>query len=252
MIQKNISRKFKQPKNTEFFNSKNNVPKAQRRTYIMKRTIKAVICAVVLALLLCACSDNEALGLVISLNCESTEDAWHLEMTKQGVVDTVGEAERDLGTGDISFVFEAVGEGETELDFYYLKGGETDISKATRVRKYNISVNSDFEITSTLISDEEVTVKAVSVTDKKSAEEILSKELGITDSTDGKEYVLKYIEEYTENGIKWYKFSLSEVVKLDDDKSVLRFRKMYAISESGEVKELDEDEEIPDIELNVK
>ena len=42
----------------------------------MKRTIKAVICAVVLALLLCACSDNEALGLVISLNCESTEDVW--------------------------------------------------------------------------------------------------------------------------------------------------------------------------------
>lgn len=218
----------------------------------MKRTIKAVICAVVLALLLCACSDNEALGLVISLNCESTEDVWQLEMTKQGVVDTVGEAERDSGTGDISFVFEAVGEGETELDFYYLKGGETDISKATRIRKYSISVNSDFEITSTLISDEEVTVKAVSVTDKQTAEEILSQKLGITDSTDGKEYVLKFIEDYTENGIKWYKFSLSEVVSLEDGVTVLRFRKMYAINENGEIKELDEGEGTPDIELNVK
>lgn len=218
----------------------------------MKRTIKAVICAVVLALLLCACSDNEALGLVISLNCESTEDVWQLEMTKQGVVDTVGEAERDSGTGDISFVFEAVGEGETELDFYYLKGGETDISKATRIRKYSISVNSDFEITSTLISDEEVTVKAVSVTDKQTAEEILSQKLGITDSTDGKEYVLKFIEDYTENGIKWYKFSISEVVSLEDGVTVLRFRKMYAINENGEIKELDEGEGTPDIELNVK
>ncbi len=218
----------------------------------MKRTIKAVICAVVLALLLCACSDNEALGLVISLNCESTEDVWQLEMTKQGVVDTVGEAERDSGTGDISFVFEAVGEGETELDFYYLKGGETDISKATRIRKYSISVNSDFEITSTLISDEEVTVKAVSVTDKQTAEEILSQKLGITDSTDGKEYVLKFIEDYTESGIKWYKFSISEVVSLEDGVTVLRFRKMYAINENGEIKELDEGEGTPDIELNVK
>lgn len=218
----------------------------------MKRTIKAVICAAVLALLLCACSDNEALGLVISLNCESIEDVWQLEMTKQGVVDTVGEAERDSGTGDISFVFEAVGEGETELDFYYLKGGETDISKATRIRKYSISVNSDFEITSALISDEEVTVEAVSVTDKQTAEEILSQKLGITDSTDGKEYVLKFIEEYTENGIKWYKFSLSEVVSLEDGTTVLRFRKMYAINENGEIKELDEGEGTPDIKLNVK
>lgn len=218
----------------------------------MKRTIKAVICAVALALLLCACSDNEALGLVISLNCESTEDVWQLEMTKQGVVEMVGEAERDSGTGDISFVFEAVGEGETELDFYYLKGGETDISKATRIRKYSISVNSDFEITSALISDEKVTVKAVSVTDKQTAEEILSQKLGITDSTDGKEYVLKFIEDYTENGIKWYKFSLSEVVSLEDGVTVLRFRKMYAINESGEIKELDEGEGTPDIELNVK
>lgn len=218
----------------------------------MKRTIKAVICAVALALLLCACSDNEALGLVISLNCESTEDVWQLEMTKQGVVEMVGEAERNSGTGDISFVFEAVGEGETELDFYYLKGGETDISKATRIRKYSISVNSDFEITSALISDEKVTVKAVSVTDKQTAEEILSQKLGITDSTDGKEYVLKFIEDYTENGIKWYKFSLSEVVSLEDGVTVLRFRKMYAINESGEIKELDEGEGTPDIELNVK
>lgn len=218
----------------------------------MKRTIKAVICAAVLALLLCACSDNEALGLVISLNCESIEDVWQLEMTKQGVVDTVGEAERDSGTGDISFVFEAVGEGETELDFYYLKGGETDISKATRIRKYSISVNSDFEITSALISDEEVTVEAVSVTDKQTAEEILSQKLGITDNTDGKEYVLKFIEEYTENGIKWYKFSLSEVVSLEDGTTVLRFRKMYAINENGEIKELDEGEGTPDIKLNVK
>lgn len=218
----------------------------------MKRTIKAVICAAVLALLLCACSDNEALGLVISLNCESIEDVWQLEMTKQGVVDTVGEAERDSGTGDISFVFEAVGEGETELDFYYLKGGETDISKATRIRKYSISVNSDFEITSALISDEEVTVEAVSVTDKQTAEEILSQKLGITDNTDGKEYVLKFIEEYTENGIKWYKFSLSEVVSLEDGTTVLRFRKMCAINENGEIKELDEGEGTPDIKLNVK
>lgn len=218
----------------------------------MKRTIKAVICAVALALLLCACSDNEALGLVISLNCESTEDVWQLEMTKQGVVEMVGEAERNSGTGDISFVFEAVGEGETELDFYYLKGGETDISKATRIRKYSISVNSDFEITSVLISDEKVTVKAVSVTDKQTAEEILSQKLGITDSTDGKEYVLKFIEDYTESGIKWYKFSLSEVVSLEDGVTVLRFRKMYAINESGEIKELDEGEGTPDIELNVK
>lgn len=218
----------------------------------MKRTIKAVICAVALALLLCACSDNEALGLVISLNCESTEDVWQLEMTKQGVVEMVGEAERNSGTGDISFVFEAVGEGETELDFYYLKGGETDISKATRIRKYSISVNSDFEITSALISDEEVTAKAVSVTDKQTAEEILSQKLGIADSTDGKEYVLKFIEDYTENGIKWYKFSLSEVVSLEDGVTVLRFRKMYAINESGEIKVLDEGEGTPDIELNVK
>lgn len=218
----------------------------------MKRTIKVIICAAVMALILCACSDKEALGLVISLNCENTADTWQLVMTKQGIVDTVGDSQKDPNTGDISFVFEAVSEGETELDFYYLKDGETDTAKATKIRKYNITVNSDFEITSKLISDEEVTTAVVGVIDKQSAEEVLSEKLGINEAADGKEYVLKYEETYTENDVKWYKFSLSQVTTLDDGKTVLQFYKMYAISENGDVKELDEGEDITDVELNIK
>ncbi len=219
----------------------------------MKKAVSCVICAVLLALTLCACSGGDALGLVIVLNCDSADSIWQLEMTKQGVVDTVGDgAEKDPSTGDMSFVFEAVGEGETELDFYYIKVGSADTSKATRVRKYSISVNADFEITSKLISDEEITVPAVKINDKKEAQELLEEKLGVLDKKDGNEYVIKYKGSYTEDGIKWYKFSLSEVVTLKDGKTVLRFKQMYAVSENGEIKTLDEGRDTPDEPLNLK
>lgn len=219
----------------------------------MKKVISCVICAVLLALTFCACSGGDALGLVIVLNCGGADSTWQLEMTKQGVVELVGDtAQRDAATGDMTFVFEAVGEGETELDFYYIKVGSSDTGSATRVRKYSISVNSDFEITSSLISDEEITVPALKISDKKEAEELLSEKLGVLDKKDGNEYVLKYKGSYMENGIKWYKFSLSEVVTLEDGKAVLRFKQMYAVSENGDIKELDEGKDTPDEPLNLK
>lgn len=219
----------------------------------MKKVISCVICAVMLALTFCACSGGDALGLVIVLNCGGADSTWQLEMTKQGVVELVGDtAQRDAATGDMTFVFEAVGEGETELDFYYIKVGSSDTGSATRVRKYSISVNSDFEITSSLISDEEITVPALKISDKKEAEELLSEKLGVLDKKDGNEYVLKYKGSYMENGIKWYKFSLSEVVTLEDGKAVLRFKQMYAVSENGDIKELDEGKDTPDEPLNLK
>lgn len=219
----------------------------------MKKVISCVICAVLLALTFCACSGGDALGLVIVLNCGGADSTWQLETTKQGVVELVGDtAQRDAATGDMTFVFEAVGDGETELDFYYIKVGSSDTGSATRVRKYSISVNSDFEITSSLISDEEITVPALKISDKKEAEELLSEKLGVLDKKDGNEYVLKYKGSYMENGIKWYKFSLSEVVTLEDGKAVLRFKQMYAVSENGDIKELDEGKDTPDEPLNLK
>lgn len=218
----------------------------------MKRTVKFILCAVLLTLTLCACSKNEALGLVLSFRCENSDNTWLLETTKQGVVDLVGEAQKDEKTGDLIFVFEAVGEGETELDFYCVKLGESDISKATYVKKYKVTVNSDFEITSELITDESITIPAVKLTCKEEAEAYLSQSLDVLKNDDSNEYVIKYKGTYTENNITWYKFSLSKIITLNDGRTVLRFTQMYAVSENGEIKTLDEGKDTPDIELNNK
>ena len=208
---------------------------------------------VLLALTLCACSGKEALGLVISLECETADETWKLEMTRQGVVELVGdEAQKDESSGGLMFVFEAVGEGETELDFYCVKSGSSDISLAVRVKKYSVSVNSEFAITSRLISDEEITAPAAKKLSRKEAEELISEKLGVVDGSDGNEQVIKYKESFTEDGTKWYKFILSEVVTRKDGKTVLRYMKTYAVSENGEIKTLKEDSEVEDTELNIK
>ncbi len=217
----------------------------------MKRTVNLLLCAILLTLTLCGCSKSESLSLLLMFPCDD-DTSWQYEMTKQGVVDIAGEPQKDSGSGDMMFVFEAVGEGETELDFYYLKSNETDISKATRVKKYSVSVNADFEITSSLISDEEITVPAVKLNDRKEAEAYLSQKLTMLVDGDSDEYVIKYKGTFEENGLKWYKFSISQVITLSNGKTVLRFRQMCAVSENGEIKTLDEGKDTPDIEYNNK
>lgn len=216
----------------------------------MKKTASLFVCFVMILTLLCACGQKEELGLVISLECDG-ENTWILQMQKQGVVDTVGEAQKDEATGDMMFVFEAVGEGETELDFYLVQQGEVSSENALRLKKYRVSVSSDFEITSEAISDEEITKPAVKLENKEDAEAYFEK--NISDAFESKsEYVIKYIETYTENGLVWYKFSLSHILTLDSGETVLRFKQMYAVSENGEIKLLDEGKDTPDEILTLK
>lgn len=217
----------------------------------MKRTLKFMLCAVTFMLILCACSKSEPLSLILMFPCDGNT-TWQYEMTKQGVVDIVGEPQKDVGTDYIMFIFEAVGEGETELDFYCVESEDPDISKANRSKKYNISVNADFEITSELISDEEITVPAVKLSDKKEAEAYLEQKLGMLVDGDTDDYVIKYKETYVEDGVTWYKFSVSMIITKRDGKTILRFKQIYAVSEFGEIKTLDEGEGTPDVELSNK
>ncbi len=214
----------------------------------MKKKILPALFAVLLLLILCACGNDEPLGLVISLDGDGE---WLLETQKQGVVDLVTEPEKDAGTGETVFVFEAVGEGETELDFYLVKANYEDISQAMREVKYRVTVHSDYTIESELISDEEITKPAVKLNNKEDAEAYFSENIKDTFESE-EEYVVKYIETYSENGLKWYKFSLSHIITLDSGETVLRFKQMYAVSENGEIKLLDGDYNIPDEPLELK
>lgn len=216
----------------------------------MKKTASLLICVAMILALLCACGSNEALGLVISLEC-SEENIWILQAQQQGVVDLVADAERDAATGEMMFVFEAVGEGETELDFYLVQSDETDIENALKIKKYRVAVNSDFEIKSEVISEEEITKPAVKLDNKKAAEAYFTESIK-ADFENENEYVVKYIETYEEDGLVWYKFSLSHILTLDSGETVLRFKQMYAVSENGEIKLLDEGKDTPDEILNLK
>lgn len=214
----------------------------------MKKVISITFCVLLLALTLCACKDSEPLGLVISLDGDGE---WILEMEKQGVVDYASDPVKDATTGKTVFIFEAVDEGETELDFYLVQTNGDDISKATRKIKYLITVYSDLLIKSEIISDEEMTKPAVKLTDKNEAETYLTENITASfESTD--EYVIKHIETYTENGITWYKFSLSNIITLENGDTVLRLKQMYAINENGEIILIDMTEKVPDEILNLK
>lgn len=216
----------------------------------MKKSASLILCILSALLLFCACSKDEALGLVLSLDCGEGEK-WLLEEEKQGVVDLVGEATMDESTGEYVFVFEAVGEGETQLNFYLVQADSQDKSECTKIRRYKVSVDSQFVITSEFLDEESVTKAAVKLSDRKEAEAYFAENIKDTYS-DGEEYIIKYIDEYTENGLKWYKFSLSHVVKLDSGESVLRFLRMYAVSENGEIRQLDGEYDIPDEVLGMK
>lgn len=216
----------------------------------MKKSASLILCILSALLLFCACSKDEALGLVLSLDCGEGEK-WLLEEEKQGVVDLVGEATMDESTGEYVFVFEAVGEGETQLNFYLVQADSQDKSECTKIRRYKVSVDSQFVITSEFLDEESVTKAAVKLSDRKEAEAYFAENIKDTYS-ENEEYIIKYIDEYTKNSLKWYKFSLSHVVKLDSGESVLRFLRMYAVSENGEIRQLDGEYDIPDEVLGMK
>lgn len=218
----------------------------------MKRLV-CIFLSVILLSALCACNnkkDNDV-GLIISLENPDSEREWVFEEEKKGIVDL-----RDiiLGSGvdndsSVMFLFDAVGEGETVLRFYYVLNG--DKSTASETREYFVSVDADYNITSRLVDDTEVSTE-IKIDEKSKAEKAAEEKFKSENPDNTNELIVETEKEYEIDGKKYFDVRVSMVVINDDNTAVLRFVKMYTVDEDGNIVQADDPEDIEDIPLTIK
>lgn len=219
----------------------------------MKRSV-CVFLSVILLASLCACNNKKAddVGLIISLECTDSEREWIFEEEKKGIVDI-----RDVLSGSgadndssVMFLFDAVGQGETVLRFYYVLNGQ-DKSTASETREYSISVDENYNITSSLIDDTEVSTE-VKIDEKSKAEEAVEERFKSENPDNTNELVIKTEKEYEKDGKKYFDVRVSMVVINEDGTAILRFVKMYTVDEDGNIVEAEDPENTEDAPMTIK
>ena len=214
----------------------------------MKRLI-CVFLSVILLSALCACNSkkDDDVGLVISLERIDYVREWVFEEEKKGIVDL-----RDIMIDNDSsflFLFDAVGQGETVLRFYYVLNG--DKSTAIETREYAVSVDAEYKITSRLIDNTAVSTE-IKIDEKSKAEKAVEEKYKAENPDNTNELVVETEKEYETDGKKCFDVRVSMVVFNDDGAAVLRFVKMYTIDEDGNITEADDPENTEDVPMTIK
>lgn len=176
--------------------------------------------------------------------------SWIYDMAKEGILalETREDIpEEDGSKGNTMFIFEPVGEGEVVVTFSYLIGGGEKIKTV----KYSVIVDENYKCSATVVEDVDNTTLAVNITTKEEAQQFITDYVGIEDKETGNEIVVEFERVYEEDGVRWYVFRASTVVT-EGGKSYLRFFRLYAVSQFGEIKELPEPEDTADREIDLK
>jgi len=145
------------------------------------------------------------------------------------------------------FIFEPVGEGEVIAAFTYITAGGEKIKTV----KYSVVVDESYKCSAAVIEDVDNTTGAISIGSKAEAQQLVTDLVGVEDKETGNEIVVEFEKAYEEDGVRWYVFRVSTVVT-EGGKSYLRFFKLYAVNQFGEIKELPEPEDTADREINLK
>ena len=215
----------------------------------MKRTISVFLAVIMLLTAFTACKKDEDLNWMVSFEYEEG-CSWIYDMEKEGVLTL--ETREDIpdengAKGNTMFIFEPVGEGEVVVTFTYLSGGGEKIKTV----RYSVSVDENYKCSAAVIEDVDNTTVAVNITSKEEAEQLITDYVGVEDKETGNEIVVEFERSYEENGIRWYVFRVSTIVN-EGGKSYLRFFKLYAVNQFGEIKELPAPEDTADKEINLK
>lgn len=220
----------------------------------VKRIISLLLASLLVLTVFTACKKDDDLGWITSFDCEDGY-SWTYEFEKEGIMELVTSEYTPTKEGEeqgkTMFVFEPVGAGETTVTFRYISNDGGEVKQTV---KYKVSVNDNYEYVATLLEETDNTVPAVKLETPEDAEQYISDELGVEDKETGNEIVVEYEDSYEdENGKKWYVFRASMVVTDEETgKTYLRFMKLYAVSENGEIKELPDPEDTADREINLK
>ncbi len=216
----------------------------------MKKIISVLLSAVIMLSIFGACGKEEDVNWIASFEYEQGY-SWIYNMEKEGVISllTRGDSpEADGKTGNTMFIFQPVGEGETVVTFSYLANSGEVIKKV----KYKVTVDADYKYVAELIEDNvDVVQTPVKIENQEEAEKYLSDKVGAYDEESGNEFVVEFERSYEEDGVRWYVFRVSTVIN-ENGKTYLRFFKLYAVSRYGEVKELEDPEDVTDRELSSK
>ena len=214
----------------------------------MKRLVCVLLSIIILgALFGCSKKKNDDAGLVISLERTDGVREWVFEEEKKGIVDF-----RDILIDDDSsflFLFDAAGEGETVLRFYYVLNG--DKSTASETREYAVSVDAEFNITTRLINDISISIE-IKIDEKSKAEKAVEEKFKSENPDNMNELVVETEKEYEADGKKFFDVRVSMVIADDDGSAVLRFVKMYTIDEDGNITEAEDPENTADVPMTIK
>ena len=145
------------------------------------------------------------------------------------------------------FIFEPVGEGEVIAVFTYITAGGEKIKTV----KYSVVVDESYKCSAAVIEDVDNTTGATSIGSKEEAQQLVTDLVGVEDKETGNEIVVEFEKAYEEDGVRWYVFRVSTVVT-EGGKSYLRFFRLYAVNQFGEIKELTDPEDTADREINLK
>ena len=220
----------------------------------MKRLICGLL-SVMLLISLCACNNKkyDDVGLIINLACTDNEREWIFEEGKKGIVDF-----RDILSGSgtdsdssVVFLFDAAGQGETVLRFYYVLKGQ-DKSTASETKEYAVSVDAEYNITSRLMTDNDAVSTEAKIDEKSKAEKAVEAKFKEENPDNTNEVVVETEKEYEKDGKKLYDIRVSVVVINDDGTAVLRFVKMYTVDEDGNIIEAEDPENTEDVPMTIK
>ncbi|MBE6747167.1 MAG: hypothetical protein E7558_06925 [Ruminococcaceae bacterium] len=215
----------------------------------MKKIISVFLAVMMVLTVFTACKKDEDLNWMVSFEYEEG-CSWIYTLEKEGVL--VLETREDIPEADASkgstmFIFEPVGEGEVIAAFTYITAGGEKIKTV----KYSVVVDESYKCSAAVIEDVDNTTGAISIGSKAEAQQLVTDLVGVEDKETGNEIVVEFEKAYEEDGVRWYVFRVSTVVT-EGGKSYLRFFKLYAVNQFGEIKELPEPEDTADREINLK
>lgn len=215
----------------------------------MKRIITVFLAVIMILSVFTACKKDEDLSWIASFEYEQGY-SWIYDMDKEGVLSLSTREDiptADGAKGNTMFIFEPVGEGEVLVTFSYVAGS----GELKKTVKYSVVVDENYKYTATVVEDIVNTTQAVSLETREEAKQYITDYVGIEDEKTGNEIVVEFERTYEEDGVLWYVFRTSIVVT-EDGKSYLRFFKLYAVSEFGEIKELPDPDDTADREIELK
>lgn len=204
----------------------------------MKKILAVFLCVVSLAALLSACvkTQQESSGYVISFECDGKQYEWKYTLAQEGIISvSEGLSLGDDGTAQYLFVFEAVGEGSTDIVFVC---SEKESGRVVKTARYLVKTDADYNITANLISykiEPETTENAeeTKIHNKQEAENAAQKDILAEEPEREGTLLFRTKKNNGKYAVRVYSF--------DKENSTFAYLVTYLISENGILEKIEED-----------